>query len=86
MSRCPATELLQQLLADQLAGPQADALETHVEACPACQQALEQLTGSTGDRRGEASAAQEEAGTAFLRRLEREYPAARAGPNGAPHG
>jgi WD40 repeat protein len=84
MTPCPARELLQQLLADQLAGPQAEALEAHVEGCSSCQQLLEQWTRSTDDGQGEEQPALEESGAAFLRRLERDQAAAaRACPTGA---
>jgi serine/threonine protein kinase len=43
MSLCPSLEELQCLL-NGAAGSEAEALEAHVEACPACQQALEELT------------------------------------------
>ncbi len=43
MSPCPPREELQRLL-NGAAGPEAEALETHVEGCPTCQQALEELT------------------------------------------
>ena len=44
MSRCPALEQLEQWLADRLAGPEAEAVDAHVETCAVCQQALERLT------------------------------------------
>jgi serine/threonine protein kinase len=47
MSDCPTPAQLERLLADALPGPEAQAVEAHVEACPACQQALEQLTGAS---------------------------------------
>jgi eukaryotic-like serine/threonine-protein kinase len=46
MTRCPSDEELRHLLADRLAGPDAAALEAHVEGCAACQQALERLTAA----------------------------------------
>jgi tRNA A-37 threonylcarbamoyl transferase component Bud32 len=73
MTPCPSPERLQQFLADQLVGPEADALETHLEGCSSCQQVLEQWTGrATPDWRREP-AALEESGEAFLRGLEEEY-------------
>jgi hypothetical protein len=74
MTRCPSSELLQQWLADRLAGPEAEALETHVESCPACQQALEQLTGRVGLRERQRPLFRGESGDDFLRRLEQEPP------------
>jgi tetratricopeptide (TPR) repeat protein len=79
MNRCPSSERLQQLLADRLAGAEAEAVEAHVETCARCQQALEQLTGA----RHEPSAAipvhrqnaAEETVSALLRRLEQAPPA-----------
>ena len=40
MNPCPSPERLRDLLADRLRGTEADAVEAHVEACAACQQAL----------------------------------------------
>jgi serine/threonine-protein kinase len=73
MTRCPSSELLQQLLAERLSGRVADAVETHVEACAACQQALEVLTGAT-TRKGAAPESAGAPGGDFLRRLEKEPP------------
>jgi WD40 repeat protein/tetratricopeptide (TPR) repeat protein len=44
MKACPPQDQLAALLADRLAEADAQALETHLESCPACQQVLEQLT------------------------------------------
>src|SRR5262245_11400193 len=45
MSQCPRLELIADLLADRLGNADRAALEEHVEHCPACQDALERLTG-----------------------------------------
>src|SRR4051812_14680871 len=74
MTRCPSSELLRQLLAHRLSGPEAEGVEAHVETCAACQQELEQMTGSAdgGGRRGLSFRG--EPGGDFLRRLEQEPP------------
>jgi serine/threonine-protein kinase len=50
MMHCPSSDRLQQLLADRLAGADAEAVEAHVETCSSCQQALEKLTGDADSR------------------------------------
>src|SRR5207247_10566583 len=52
MSRCPPGEELLHLLAEQLGESQREALEGHVETCPACQGRLAELTGGAVDRVG----------------------------------
>src|SRR5205085_6312185 len=47
MDICPSLDELQKLLANDLEAPRAEALETHVDVCRACQQALERLTDAT---------------------------------------
>ena len=47
MNTCPSLDELQKLLANDLEGARAEALETHIDVCAACQQALEQLTDAT---------------------------------------
>jgi formylglycine-generating enzyme required for sulfatase activity/tRNA A-37 threonylcarbamoyl transferase component Bud32 len=76
MALCPSAEQLQRLLADQLNGPEGRVIESHVQACPACQEALEQLTAAA-DGPVRSSAAQdsltkppEDAPEDFLRRLQ----------------
>src|SRR5262245_5424737 len=76
MRHCPSAEQLQALLADRLAGPEAEAVEAHVESCPACQQTLEQLTGNADARNGQEPLSRDESGGGFLHRLEREPPTA----------
>jgi tRNA A-37 threonylcarbamoyl transferase component Bud32 len=44
MTGCPSREQLRQLLAEQLRGPEATAIEAHVAACADCQGILDQLT------------------------------------------
>jgi serine/threonine-protein kinase len=44
MTPCPARELLQRLLADELSDAEQEAAGAHVRACPPCQQTLETLT------------------------------------------
>ncbi len=79
MSPCPSPEELQRLL-NGAAGPEAEALETHVEACPDCQQALEELTAGRvfAEQRTLSHAGPESAGADgwdFLLRLENQPPA-----------
>jgi WD40 repeat protein len=74
MIPCPSSELLQRLLADQLSEPEAETVESHVEACPACQQALEQLTATAGACQIPASVSRGEPRSDFLRRLEQQPP------------
>src|SRR5438067_9058432 len=47
VSACPSARMLERLLAEQLSGPERDSVETHVEACTACQQRLETLVAPT---------------------------------------
>lgn len=42
---CPPREQLERLLTQQLTDAERDMLESHIEACQACQQTLESLTG-----------------------------------------
>jgi WD40 repeat protein len=51
MRHCPCPELIADLLADRLGDADRAALEEHVEHCPACQQALERLTGDAATSR-----------------------------------
>jgi WD40 repeat protein/serine/threonine protein kinase len=74
MTRCPSSEELQRWLADGLCGPEADAVEAHVEACAACQQRLEELTGNAARTALEPNG-RDESGGDFLRRLEQSPPA-----------
>jgi tetratricopeptide (TPR) repeat protein len=84
MTRCPSSDRLQQLLADQLAGPEAEAVEAHVETCARCQQTLERLTSARHEQSGEVPVqrqdAAEETVSALLRRLEQAPPAGAAPP------
>jgi hypothetical protein len=82
MSPCPRPDRLRQLLAVRLAGPEAEAVEAHVEGCAACQQALEELTGNVrGHTVGEAQR-RDESGGDFLRRLEQIPPSSACPPPG----
>ena len=51
MRYCPRPEAIADLLADRLGEADRAALEEHVEHCPACQEALERLTGDAGTSR-----------------------------------
>jgi serine/threonine protein kinase/WD40 repeat protein len=85
MTRCPSSEELRQWLADGLTGPEAEALEAHVETCAGCQQAVEDLLDDTGGRTVRGPDGGEEVGGDFLRRLERDPPTC-AGPPLVPNG
>src|SRR5262245_63667987 len=47
MLHCPRAELVARLLSDEVGGAERTALEDHVEVCPACQRALDQLAQDT---------------------------------------
>ncbi len=83
MTHCPSSEQLQRLLADQLAGSEAEAIEAHVETCAGCQQALEQLTSSPDAFMGRGPVSCGDSGGDFLRRLERCPPASPSPPPGS---
>jgi hypothetical protein len=86
MQGCPARERLQRLLARQVEGAEAAALERHVEECARCQQLLEELT-RTGDvdawRQLCAAPPEPEPspGEDFLQKLRESRPARDAGPS-----
>jgi WD40 repeat protein/serine/threonine protein kinase len=61
-------------LADRLPGPEAETVEVHVEACAACQQMLEELTGTAGTGTVREPDGRVESGGDFLRRLEQAPP------------
>jgi WD40 repeat protein len=46
MTGCPAREQLTLLLAERLSGPEAEQVETHVQNCARCQEALDDLAGA----------------------------------------
>jgi eukaryotic-like serine/threonine-protein kinase len=69
---CPDAEQLRRLLVEQHPGPDAQAVEAHVETCAGCQEALEELTAGA-----QATQAWEKVPEEVLRRLE-------AGPTPAP--
>src|ERR1700687_215120 len=71
MDRCPSSERLQLLLSEQLQSHEADALETHVNGCVVCQQALEQLTDCPAPLLAPRSDQANHESSDFLRRLER---------------
>jgi WD40 repeat protein len=85
MTECPSSEQLRQWLADGQSGPEAEAVEAHVEACADCQQAVEDLLGNAGGRTAREPDGREEVSGDFLRRLERDPPSF-AGPFLAPNG
>jgi tetratricopeptide (TPR) repeat protein len=45
VSGCPSREQLGRLLAEELDGPEASAVESHVQSCPGCQASLADLCG-----------------------------------------
>jgi hypothetical protein len=48
MQPCPSPDQLRQILAEQLSVHDGALLAAHLEACPRCQQALEELTDYRG--------------------------------------
>ena len=75
---CPTQEELRLLLTEDLAGPDAAALEAHVESCAMCQRTLEELTSGTAPKpeaSSQLSSVAEQtwvskSGSEFLRQLE----------------
>jgi WD40 repeat protein/serine/threonine protein kinase len=86
MTSCPTPEQLRQLLAEHLSGPERDRVEAHVEVCPACQQALEQMNDTfpapAGAETPDAVRPGDDSGSAFLRRLAGRSPNRLTGPYG----
>jgi serine/threonine protein kinase/tetratricopeptide (TPR) repeat protein len=94
---CPTQEEFRRLLAEDLVGPDAEALEAYVESCAACQRTLEELTSAarSNPRLLVSSGAEQtwvsKTGREFLRRLERTPPHAQTllagadGSAGLPH-
>jgi tetratricopeptide (TPR) repeat protein len=81
MTPCPSVEQLERLLAAQLEGATAEAVEQHVQACAACQQTLERLTAARLAR-----TEQGQPRTSFLRQLENVLQGAavtQRGPDGS---
>src|SRR5262245_25329510 len=72
MNPCPGPERLRALLADQLSASEAEAVETHLEGCPSCQQTLERALADAGT--GQGTPDWVKAGGACLRRLREEPP------------
>src|SRR5262245_39497163 len=75
MTGCPSSEQLQRFLADLVAGPEAKAVEAHIETCAGCQQALDQLTRGPEVSVGRGSSPRSQSAGGFLRRLEQRPPA-----------
>jgi WD40 repeat protein/tetratricopeptide (TPR) repeat protein len=73
MNDCPSREQLELLLAERLAGPEAEGVEAHVQGCARCQEALDALSGGdpTDSRR---PAPGPEPRSEFLRRLRAARP------------
>src|SRR5262245_46187133 len=73
VSVCPVPRQLERLLAEQLGGPDRDAVEAHVERCSSCQDRLDRLIGSTpnpaGSRVGSVSESNFEPADGFLARI-----------------
>jgi hypothetical protein len=49
MSPCPSRAELEDLLAERLSAEQESPVLAHVETCPRCQEALEELTAAAAD-------------------------------------
>ena len=76
MNRCPSRDELGRLLAEDLDGPEASAVETHVQSCSKCQACLAELAGtplcpSSVPSPPEARPRASEPAPEFLRRLHR---------------
>jgi WD40 repeat protein len=79
MSRCPSDDQLRQLLAEALPAADREALVTHVETCPACQQVLARLSNDSAGidwdlLHAPFAAALPEADAAVVRRFEETPP------------
>jgi WD40 repeat protein/tetratricopeptide (TPR) repeat protein len=79
MQGCPSDEQFEGLLAEQLGAADRDAVETHVEGCPTCQQRLAELAdGGTRSAGllppGAVTELQPPPDTEFLRRLKQSPP------------
>src|SRR5690349_5856819 len=69
---CPPVGDLERLLAEDLAGPERDGVEAHVEACSSCQERLARLSGPAFGPAAAGSGgtgSDPEPGEHFLRRL-----------------
>jgi hypothetical protein len=87
LSTCPPAGTLERLLADQLAGPERDSVETHVERCAPCQGQLEGLVAAGLRQAVPAPRPPEpgpEPGEGFLSRLRGLSPPRADGPEVAP--
>jgi WD40 repeat protein len=72
MMPCPSDEQLEGLLSEQLASPERDAIEAHVEECGHCQQEIERLLNETalpGVRRVHEARSQTRATQGFVPQL-----------------
>ncbi|HZY83737.1 MAG TPA: serine/threonine-protein kinase, partial [Gemmataceae bacterium] len=79
MTPCPSREHLALLLAERLGGAEADAVADHVQTCPGCQGALDELSGTAAARPSQtptlgAAPPRPEPDTGFLRRLAENVP------------
>jgi serine/threonine-protein kinase len=82
MSPCITPEQVRLLVAEQLSAAEFKTLESHVEACPECQQTLARLLGDSHDvvrvdwrlLRRDSQAPSPESPSAFLRRLKENPP------------
>jgi tetratricopeptide (TPR) repeat protein len=73
MDTCPSSQQLRALLAHELQGAEAEAVEAHVEQCAACQEALEEQTAAFPTQQSEPT--DQRAGDSdFLRRLQEQTP------------
>src|SRR5262245_10853591 len=88
---CPSSETLERLLGETLGDAERAAVESHVEACPACQERLEQLVTVSAPIHGRltptppGTPAGLEPDEDFLHRLRQLPPPARPDPD-APGG
>jgi serine/threonine protein kinase len=78
---CPVPRELERLLAEQLGGPDRDAVEAHVERCSSCQDRLDRLIGASPAPGGSVSDSSFEPDDDFLSRL--KVPPRATGPSSA---
>jgi WD40 repeat protein len=87
MGRCPSPEQLASLLGERLGGAEADAVADHVQTCPGCQDALDELSRGGPVAPGPSPTLGQyatEPGADFLRRLGEFVPTVLPGGPAAP--
>ena len=74
MSQCPSRSQFEKLLANELGGPDALALEQHVEGCMPCQEALASLVADAAQPRPGCTSPVDASSEEFLSRLQKHPP------------